>query len=93
MVRVPFPLPDGHVLKGGHFSWDPESREDGTRYIYFCAPGENRMSSIQVSKNGAVKGPYIWDWDGDEDRPTLWPSLLNPDSWHGFMRCGALISC
>lgn len=42
-------------------------------------------------------GPH-WDWDGNENAPTLTPSILryptwHRPGWHGFMRAGALESC
>lgn len=37
----------------------------------------------------------VWEWDGNEDQPTLHPSLNNPDGckWHGWLRAGQWESC
>ena len=37
-------------------------------------------------RNGAT-----WSWDGDEDLPTLRPSLGATDIWHGWVTAGQLI--
>lgn len=30
-----------------------------------------------------------WEWDGNRDAPTLWPSVAFKDGhWHGFLRAG-----
>lgn len=34
-----------------------------------------------------------WGWDGNEDKPTLTPSLFRmPDKWHGHLTAGRLVS-
>ena len=42
-----------------------------------------------------VPGP-LWDWDGNEDRPTLAPSIvahpIDVRAWHGYLQQGELIS-
>lgn len=34
-----------------------------------------------------------WEWDGNENKPTLTPSVHRVGSWHGFIRNGRMESC
>lgn len=41
--------------------------------------------------NGEGRPGPSWDWDGDEESPTLSPSVYNtgfPCKWHGWLRNG-----
>lgn len=44
-------------------------------------------------KRGGPGGPRVWGWDGNEEQPTLEPSINCVDRWHGFLRAGRLESC
>lgn len=33
----------------------------------------------------------LWTWDGNEDKPTLRPSLGIPGYWHGWISAGRLV--
>ena len=41
--------------------------------------------------NWAMPG-QVNAWDGDEEKPTLNPSIVDPMGWHGFLTAGNLIS-
>ena len=37
-----------------------------------------------------------WKWDGNEDRPTLWPSIgcgAPENNWHAYLTAGRLEAC
>jgi len=34
-----------------------------------------------------------WSWDGNENAPTLTPSLHAVGVWHGFVTAGKLVEC
>lgn len=34
-----------------------------------------------------------WEWDGDEEKPTLKPSVHYVGRWHGWFRAGRMESC
>jgi len=34
-----------------------------------------------------------WQWDGNEDAPTITPSIHVLEHWHGWMKNGELVSC
>lgn len=88
--RVPNPLPQGFEVKPGDFSWD--TAFEGKRYLYVCLPGDTSMSAIQV-QHGSPGGNRVWGWDGNEDQPTITPSIHWLEHWHGFLRAGRLESC
>lgn len=96
--RVKVPLQESQTVNPGDFAWDFDSDQLGgdrnkpTHYIYVCLPGEHHLSAIEV-QHGQPGGPRIWGWDGNEDKPTLTPSILTPDRWHGHMQAGRLVSC
>ena len=77
----------GKIERAGDFCFDDE-RET----IYLWMPGMTGPDaiSIEVGKQG---GERVWAWDGDEENPTLTPSLHVPGTWHGFLRRGMLESC
>lgn len=81
----------------GDFYWNV--REDGKRrFICFVRPGEpvtwKAVTMIEVGGSG-------WGWDGNEEQPTLTPSIwvnkgkANPDAgeWHGYLTKGEFVSC
>jgi hypothetical protein len=44
---------------------------------------------------GGPGGPGVWGWSGDEENPTIHPSIhcLDQSQWHGFLKCGRFASC
>lgn len=38
-----------------------------------------------------LTGEHKWDWNGSHEAPTLSPSILVHNKWHGFLREGVLI--
>ncbi len=88
--RVPNPLPADHIVRPGDFSWDGEY--EGKRYLYLCLPGQVTMEAIKVQRGGPG-GSRVWGWDGNEDKPTIEPSIHYQGVWHGYLRAGRLQSC
>jgi hypothetical protein len=67
------------------FSW--RTYEDGRREFMFVCPGNHGPSVIPIQP----PHPKGWTWDGNEDKPTLNPSIhCMSCGWHGFMRNGEL---
>jgi hypothetical protein len=91
-------------------SWDRETRPqvgdfqitpNGDHFdLVMMLPGEN-LCRISVSTGAKRDG--AWQWDGNEDRPTLSPSVdlgaVSPRDgqrisiWHGWIRAGRMESC
>lgn len=77
----------GDMKLPGDFCFDRDFE-----YIYLILPGMNRPDSLRIQK-GSPGGPRVWGWDGDEEKPTITPSIHAPGEWHGFLRAGRLESC
>ena len=96
--RVKVPVEAGTKLAPGDFAWDFDSPELGgdrkaeTAHIYVALPGEGGGWSAIKVRRGAPGGERVWGWDGNEDKPTLTPSIHMPGVWHGWLRAGRLVS-
>lgn len=96
--RIPVPVMAGGITQPGDFVWDfdaPElggKREDSHHFLYLQLPGEHRLGCIQVQR-GAPGGERVWGWDGNEEKPTLTPSIWHKEIWHGHLTAGRLVSC
>ena len=85
--KVKFGADDGGMEKPGDFCFD-----GSLTHIYIWLPGISGPDALEIQK-GAPGGPRVWGWDGDEDKPTLTPSINAQGQWHGFLRAGKLVSC
>lgn len=97
--RIKVPVPHDVEVKPGDFAWGfdapetfGETRESKIIHFYHCLPGEKNMSVIQVQR-GTPGGNRVWGWDGNEDKPTIFPSIHVIGYWHGWCREGRLVSC
>jgi len=77
---------DEGITKPGDFCFD-----DTFTHIYIWLPGMSGPDAIPIQK-GPAGGPRVWGWDGNEEKPTLTPSIHAPDQWHGYLRAGKLVS-
>ena len=66
------------------------SRE-GHEGILIILPGD-LWTHLKIQK-GQQGGHRVWGWDGNIEKPTLIPSILCDNKWHGFLTNGRLISC
>jgi Family of unknown function (DUF6527) len=80
--------------KAGEFAW---ADENGKRYIMIALPQptpENPdnyiINYIPVIFGSNISGKS-WGWDGNEDKPTLTPSIHCVGHWHGWVRAGILV--
>lgn len=79
-------------LKVGEFffSTDPE----GQRFFTCMLPGETTcIIPLRPIVTAGLNGGHYWEWDGNEERPTLTPSINAVGSWHGWVRAGRMVSC
>lgn len=78
------------------FEFDDCLEVEGITFLCPCGCGELAPIPVRGPANGTCKG---WDFDGNRQRPTLYPSILKlePDGrsehWHGFLTAGAWIPC
>ena len=77
----------GEIERPGDFKFS-----DARDYLYIILLGRNAPDALRV-QSGEQGGARIWGWDGDEERPTLQPSIHDIGHWHGFLTAGVLVSC
>lgn len=78
----------GKMERPGDFCFS-EERD----YLYIWIPGVSGPDALRIRKGPDSGEHRVWSWDGDEERPTLSPSIHTPGYWHGFLRAGRLVSC
>lgn len=59
--------------------------------MYVCLPNEC-TAILRLMPKTDMEQP-AWQWDGNEDKPTLTPSVNAEGIWHGWVRAGRLVSC
>lgn len=59
-------------------------------FVCPCGCGSVGAVTVQVGY-----GSKVWDWNGNEVRPTLTPSILktSPCGWHGYLTDGVFVPC
>ena len=88
------------MREGPCFFWrDPEPGDapEVDRRFYFTVPSPFTQSGLEPFWAKVHHGPQtggIHGWDGNEDEPTLTPSLLctvgDHELWHGYIRSGRI---
>lgn len=73
------------------------SDPDGQLYIGVMIPSHKCFivegrTSVLLPISRAGEG-HNWKWDGDENRPTLSPSIGVQGEWHGQIIDGRLVEC
>lgn len=77
----------GHMTQPGDFCFSAD-----LDHLYLILPGSKHADCIPI-RLGEPGGERVWGWDGNEESPTLTPSILAHGQWHGFLRAGRLESC
>lgn len=90
MTRLPGDRIEGDRPELGQFAW---SYREGKRVLHLVIPCPGRTNGIWSEwtighRNGCGAQ---WSWDGNEDLPTLSPSLHAVGVWHGYVRKGKLV--
>lgn len=75
------------IEKVGDFAFDAEFE-----YLYVWLPGSTGPDAIPITLE-PYAGRREWTWDGNVKQPTLTPSILSPNVWHGYLTRGRLESC
>lgn len=59
----------------------------GQKRLWFICPGCGRHTAIALRP--VVDGsPQSWEFDGNEQAPTLKPSIKHVGCWHGWLTAG-----
>ena len=77
----------GQIERPGDFTYS-----DNRDCLYIQLPGRNDPDAIPIQR-GQPGGARVWGWDGNEDHPTLTPSIHDVGHWHGYLKNGVLETC
>lgn len=78
----------GEMARPGDFCFAPDNS-----CIYLWLPGSPGPDALRIVRGSAPDEKQVWGWDGNEDRPTLNPSIHDPGHWHGYLTAGEFRSC
>lgn len=80
----------GQFMFTGRQDW---AGHGGMIFVCPCGCGSPRCITFRGTPN--PDNHPTWEWDGNEDKPTLTPSLLSTTGckWHGFLTEGEFHSC
>ncbi len=89
MTRV---ADDDAVHDGVPGSFCIETTSSGQKIMWLKLPdGNASMINLRPVVADLSQHP-AWEWDGNEEQPTLKPSVHLPSRWHGWVRKGRMIS-
>jgi hypothetical protein len=94
MVRVSPPESSGSLwdLNTGEFFF--RTADNGQLWFNAMFPGQNLCCiPIRPLIDPTANGGQSWEWDKNEDKPTLTPSVNAVGCWHGWVRAGRMVSC
>lgn len=80
------------MVKPGQFTFYSRSGVEGHAGLTFLCPcGCGAYAGVRF--NSASE--YGWNWDGNEELPTVTPSILRLDGckWHGYLTAGFFVGC
>lgn len=80
----------GLLDRAGDFCWQVGDEGKRTLVLIIPAPNGNTCYS-RWTINHANGDGCQWSWNGDNDIPTLTPSLHAVGIWHGWVRDGHLV--
>lgn len=96
------------ALQKGDFYWgtsvvtDDKGQEHRCRSLWHVLPsGDHGAIHIEPVpdaikeriKHGNPPKAHTWTWDGNEQKPTLSPSVWLKGRWHGYFEQGRMRSC
>lgn len=106
MIRKPYAEWNGLDEPSGTFDIIPAPPEYGTdlTHLLCCVlPDSERHNILLPLVIGAPPEKRGWGWDGNEDCPTITPSIdhYRPERdgrpretiWHGFVTAGVMVPC
>ena len=76
------------IERPGDFCFDPD-----LRHLYVYLPGSSGPTAIAIAHTTLTTPYRVWQWDGNQETPTLSPSIHLVGTWHGWLRAGKLVSC
>lgn len=85
--------PEDGLQQVGDFYWSVNSG-NGKRRLVLAIPDKEFEKGWGYSRWSIDHPNHCnaqWSWDGNEDKPTLTPSLHAVTTWHGWVRNGQLV--
>lgn len=83
---------DQAMLEAPQGAFEIVSNTIGQREFWFKCPGACK-SITRIAIRPVVNGsPQSWEWDGNEQAPTLKPSINHVGCWHGWLTAGEFIA-
>lgn len=76
----------GEMKQPGDFCFD-----ESKTHLYIWLPGAVGPDALRIDRRKTDQR-RVWTWDGNEDKPTITPSISAPE-WHGYFTNGKLQSC
>jgi hypothetical protein len=68
--------------------------------LFVCPCGCGSFGSVHFNvpsdwaeKHNGGKPLTQWTWNGNKEKPTLSPSILHENHWHGYLRDGVFEEC
>lgn len=89
MIRV---ADEDAVYDGPPGSFFIETLASGQRVMWHKLPDGN-VGLLRLRPVVDGDAHPSWQWDGNEEKPTLSPSVHLPGRWHGWFRNGRMESC
>lgn len=81
------------VVDGPNGSFFIQTYSNGQKAMYFKLPnGGDGVINLRPVISPNEEHPS-WEWDGNEDKPTLYPSVHQVGVWHGWFQNGRMVSC
>lgn len=91
MRRVATAPPSVWQLKVGEFFTSTDKH--GQRFLHAMFPGNHYAQlPIRPLLNPETNGGHSWEWDRNEVKPTLTPSVHCIGEWHGYVTAGRMVS-
>lgn len=88
-------LPGDFAWDVGNILWDVDTGETLHILIAIPSPAPDAPSNWVLNRLpvqcGANNPGKAWGWDGNEDKPTLTPSIHCFGHWHGWVRSGEMV--
>lgn len=85
-VRTPGLSKFPDVYEQGQF--DIVTEPSGQKRFWFVCPGPCKSISAIAIRPVQDESSQSWGWDGNEESPTLDPSIHHIGCWHGWLKNG-----
>lgn len=83
--------PDALFQAAGDFKWLIAENDTRTLALAIPCSGEKGWCYSRWTIDHKNTAGAQWSWNGNEDAPTLSPSLHAVEIWHGWVKAGELI--